>query len=163
MESKTEGVSHLMVGVPGSVRNWLQTEQNLGSILTNPAALSGVAGIMAQAAAQQAMAEITDYLATIDEKVDDVLRKQDDAVVSQMIGAGFSIDSAMIVREATGGVNEVTWSKVQATQDSIGHTQGYALLQLKTLAEKFERKTNVGGMAKTAQEAESEVAGGLPY
>lgn len=31
------------------------------------------------------------------------------------------------------------------------------MLQLKTLAEKFECKTNVGGIAKTAQEAESEV------
>jgi len=37
-------------------------------------------GIMAQVAMQQTMDEITDYLATIDEKLDDVLRAQDDAV-----------------------------------------------------------------------------------
>lgn len=157
MESKTPGVSHLMVGIPGKLKNWLQTEQGPGSILTNPAALSGIAGIMTQVAAQQTMAEITAYLAKIDEKVDDVLRKQDDAVVAHMIGSGFSIDSAMTVREATGGVNEVTWSKVQATSEAIGYTQGYALLQLKALAEKFERKTSVSGIAKTALEAESEV------
>jgi hypothetical protein len=157
MPSKTPGQSHLMVGIPGKVQNWLQTEQDLGSLLTNPAALSGVAGIMTQVAAQQTMAEITAYLAKIDEKVDDVLRKQDDAVVAHMIGAGFSVDSAMTVREATGGVNEVTWSKVQATSETIGYTQGYALLQLKALAEEFEGKTNVGGTAKTALKAESEV------
>lgn len=42
--------------------------------MTNPALLAGAAGIMAQVAMQQTMNEITDYLATIDEKVDDVLR-----------------------------------------------------------------------------------------
>src|SRR5205807_1439121 len=39
METKTPGVSHLMVGIPGKVQNWLQSDQTLGSILTNPAAL----------------------------------------------------------------------------------------------------------------------------
>lgn len=38
-----------------------------GPVVTNPAMLAGVAGIMAQIAMQQTMAEITDYLATIDE------------------------------------------------------------------------------------------------
>ena len=55
MDSKIPGVSHAMVGIPGKVQNWLQTEQGIGSILGNPAALSGVAGIMAQVAGQQAM------------------------------------------------------------------------------------------------------------
>lgn len=41
---------------------------------------SGAAGIMAQVAMQQTMDEIIDYLATIDEKLDDVLRAQEDAV-----------------------------------------------------------------------------------
>jgi len=68
METKTPGVSHVMVGVPGKVQNWLQTEQGLGSLAGNPAVLSGVAGVMAQAAGQQAVAEIADYLAKIDEK-----------------------------------------------------------------------------------------------
>ena len=51
-------------------------------MLTNPAVLAGAAGIMAQFAMQQTMDEITDYLATIDEKLDDVLRAQKDAVLS---------------------------------------------------------------------------------
>ena len=46
----------------------------VGSMLTNPAMLAGAAGIMAQLAMQQTMQEITDYLAVIDEKVDDILR-----------------------------------------------------------------------------------------
>jgi hypothetical protein len=157
MESKTPGERHLMVGIPGSVKSWLQAETGPASLLTNPAALSGVAGLMSQIAKQQATAEITAHLATIDVKVDDVLRKADDGVVAHMIGAGFVIEEAMTVREATGHVNEVTWGKVEGTSETIGYTQGYALLQLKALAEKFEGQTKVGGLAKTAEQAETEV------
>ncbi len=146
METKTPGVS----------QKWLQIDQSPGSLLSNPAVLSGVSGLMQQVATQQSMAEITAYLARIDEKVDDVLRKQDDAVVARMIGAGFVIEEAMAVREAVGVVNEVTWGKVEGTAETIGHTQGYALLQLKALAEKIEGKAKVRDIAKAVEQAESE-------
>ena len=156
METKTPGISHAMVGKPGSIQKWLQIEQGPGSLLTNPAMLSGAAGIMAQVAMQQAMADITNYLATIDEKVDDVLRKQDDAVVAQMVGTGHAIERAMTIREETGGVNETLWSTVDQAHKTIGATQAYALDQLDVIAEKLE-STKLGGLAKTARQAESEV------
>jgi hypothetical protein len=116
---------------------------------------------MAQVAMQQTMDEITDYLATIDEKLDDVLRAQDDAVWADMIGAGLDIDEAMTIREHAGRVNEVTWSKVQTTSGTITRTQAYALRQLEALAEKMERKTKIGDLAEMAKEAESKVQGWL--
>ena len=157
METKTPGVSHVMVGTPGDIRNWLQAERGLGSVLTNPAALSGLAGIMAQLASQQTAADITAYLARIDAKVDDVLRKQDDDVVAQMIGAGFVIEEAMTVRETSGNVNEVTWGKVEGTSETIGATQAYALRQLEAIAKKFEEATRVRSLAETAGHAEADV------
>jgi hypothetical protein len=156
MPSKTPGQSHLMVGVPGRVQNWLQTEQDLGPLLTNPAALSGLGGIMAQAAMRQTMAEITDYLAKIDQKVDDLLRKVDDTVVAQMVGAGHAIERALTIRDETGGVNETLWSTVDQAHQTIGATQTYALNQLDAIAEKLE-STKVGRLAKTAEQAEHEV------
>ena len=126
-----------------------------GSMLTNPAVLAGAAGLMAQVAMQQTMDEITDYLAAIDAKVDDVLRAQRDAVVADMIGVDFVIEEAMTIREEVGLVPEVTWSKVQATSATIARTQAYALLQLDALAEKFERKPAVPDLAKTSKEAEA--------
>ena len=156
METKTPGVSHAMVGKPGSIQKWLQVEQGPGSLLTNPGILSGVAGIMAQVAMQQSMADITSYLATIDEKVDDVLRKQDDAVVAQMIGTGHAIERAMTIREETGEVNETLWSTVDQAHTTIRTTQTYALDQLDAIAKKLE-STKVGGLAKTAKQTESEV------
>ncbi|MCC6270059.1 MAG: hypothetical protein IT190_02150 [Microbacteriaceae bacterium] len=128
-----------------------------GSFLANPAILAGAAGLMAQVAMKQSMDEITDYLATIDEKIDDVLRAQKDAVVADMVGAGFALDEAMTLRDGVGRVSEVTWSKVQTTSMTVARTQAYALRQLDALAEKLESKANMGDLAKTAKMAESKV------
>lgn len=155
MESKTPGVSHAMVGKPGSIKSWLQIEKGAGPFLTNPALLAGAAGIMAQVAMQQSMAEITDYLATIDEKVDDVLRAQKDTALARMIGVGLVIEETMTIREKRGRVDEIMWSKVQTAPTTIAETQAYALRQLDALAEKMERKTDIGDLATTAKEAES--------
>jgi hypothetical protein len=54
-----------------------------------------------------------------------------------------------------GGVNEVTWSKVQDTSGTIADTQAYAPLQLDALSEKLEGKTKVGDLAKAAKAAEA--------
>lgn len=128
-----------------------------GTALTNPALLAGAAGIMAQVAMQQTMSEITNYLATIDEKFDDVLRAQKDAVLARMIGVGLVIDEAMTLREKRGRVDEITWSKVQTAPATVAETQAYALRQLDALAEKLERKTSVGDLADAAKESESKV------
>ncbi|HET9895689.1 MAG TPA: hypothetical protein VFQ44_12240 [Streptosporangiaceae bacterium] len=159
--SKTGLRTGVLKGKGGQVKGFVQFEKGSGSLLTNPALLAGAAGIMAQIAMQQTMDEIIDYLAGIDEKLDDVLRAQEDAVWADMIGAGFDIDEAMTIREHAGRVSEVTWSKVQATSATIARTQAYALRQLDALAEKLERKTKIGDLAKLAEEAESKVQGWL--
>lgn len=157
MESKTPGVSHAMVGQRGDIKAWLQIAKGPGSFLANPANLAGAAGIMAQLAMQQAMDEITDYLAAIDEKVDDVLRAQKDTALSRMIGVGLVIDEAMTVRESRGRVDEITWSKVQHAPSTIAETQAYALRQLDALAAKIEGRAKIGDLAESTQEAQAQV------
>ena len=157
METKTPGVSHAMVGQPGDIKQWIQIVKSPGSMVTNPAMLAGAAGIMAQIAMQQQMDEITDYLATIDEKLDDVLRAQTNQVLARLDGVDLAIREAMSVREAVGRVSEVTWSKVQNSAQTIHETQGYALRQLGDLADKIEEKNKIGDLAETAKEAEAEV------
>src|SRR4051812_561942 len=160
MESKTPGLLHLMVGVPGNIGNWLQTEKGVegaGSLLANPAALSGVAGLMAQVARQQTMAEITDYLARIHAKVDDVLGKVDDTVLKDMRGARFQIRRAHTMRDLEGRVTSDSWSEVQNASGKLADVQSYALLQLEAIAEKLESEKRVGGLATASEEARSEV------
>ncbi|MCC5781829.1 hypothetical protein CRM73_02505 [Kocuria sp. CCUG 69068] len=154
MKGSQPGISRAVLTENGKVKGLLELARP-GSVLTNPAVLAGAAGLMAQLAMQQTMDEISDYLATIDEKVDDVLRAQKDAVLADMIGLDFVIEEAMLIREQVGRVSEVTWSKVQATSVTIARTQAYALRQLDALAEKMERKTKLGDLAKTSKDAEA--------
>ncbi len=113
-ESKSGLKTGVVKGSKGQVKTFVQFAKGPGTVLTNPAVLAGAAGVMAQVAMRHTMDEITEYLATIDEKVDDVLRAQKDAVLARMIGLGLVIEESLTIREHGGRVNEVTWSKVQA-------------------------------------------------
>jgi hypothetical protein len=157
MPTNMRGVSHGMVGRPGKIERWIQIEKGPGSMVTNPAMLAGAAGVMAQIAMQQQMDAIMDYLATIDRKLDDVLRAQTNQVLARLDGVDLAIREAMSVREAVGRVSEVTWSKVQNSAQTIHETQGYALRQLGDLANKLEEKGKIGDLADTAKAAEAEV------
>lgn len=157
MPTKSQGVSHAMIGKPGDIKSWLQLQDGVGALATNPAMLAGAAGVMSQLAMEQTMAEITDYLARIDEKLDDVLRTQTNQVLAQMDGVDLAIKEATSVRDSVGRVSEVTWSKVQSSSTTIHETQGFALRQLSDLAEKLERKSKVDELVKVARDAEEEV------
>ncbi len=160
MESKTPGISHAMVGRPGDIKSWIQIAGKPGSLTAmalNPAALASVATFMAQRQMQESIDELKEYLAQIDEKVDDILRAQKDAVVADMIGVDLVIEEAMTVRDQVGRVSDVTWLKVQSTAATIARTQAYALRQLDALAEKLERKTDMGELVKATKETEAKV------
>lgn len=155
--NSSTGNLHATLRAPnGQFAKNLQFLKTPGSMLTNPAMLAGVAGIMAQVAMQQTMDEITDYLAIIDEKVDDVLRAQKDAVLADMIGVDMMLEEAMTIRKGVGGVSEVTWSKVQGSSMTIARTQAYSLRQIDALAEKLESKS-VSDLADASKKADRQV------
>ncbi|MGF9660536.1 hypothetical protein AAIH25_01550 [Arthrobacter crystallopoietes] len=156
MKSSTTGLNLGVVQAHGGqIKGIVQFAPKL--LTANPAALAAAAAFMQQAAMQQTLDEITDYLAIIDEKVDDILRAQKDAALADMIGVDFVIEEAMTVRDQVGRVSEVTWSKVQATSATLARTQGYALRQLDALAEKVDRKAKIGDLAKASKEVETKV------
>ncbi len=155
--SDTPGVSHAMLGQRGSIKSWLQIDTGSVAALNNPAMLAGAAGIMAQMAMQQQMAEIVDYLALIDQKVDSVLRAQTNQALARLDGVDLAVREAMSVRDAVGRVSEVTWSKVQNSAQTIHETQGYALRQLSDLADKIETSHRMGDLAEVTNQAESDV------
>lgn len=148
--------SGVLKGKKGQIKGFVEFTRGPGSLLTNPKMLAGAAGIMAQLAMQQAMDEITDYLAAIDAKIDDVLRSQKDAALANMIGVDLVIEEAMTIREEVGRVSEVAWSKVQSTAVPIAATQGYALRQLDALAHAMEQTSKIGDLAKASKDARSQ-------
>lgn len=157
-ENSKSGLSTGVIkGKKGQVRGFVEFAKKPGAIASNPALLAGAAGIMAQVAMQQAMDDVTDYLEAIDKKLDDVLRAQKDAALAKMIGVHLVIEEAMTLRDHGGRVNDVTWSKVQATPETIAETQAYALRRLDALAEKLEGQRKVGDLAKAAKEIDAEV------
>lgn len=144
-------------GANGQFAKNLQFVAKPGAMLTNPAILAGVGGMMAQYAMQKQMEEITEYLAKIDAKVDDILRAQKDAVLADMIGVEMMLDEAMVIRDQVGRVSEVTWAKVQGSAGTIARTQAYAVRQLEGLTEKLESETRMGDLADLSRQAESTV------
>lgn len=144
-------------GTNGQFTKNLQFVAKPGAMLTNPAMLAGIGGLMAQYAMQKQMEEITDYLAKIEAKVDEVLRSQKDAVLADMIGVEMMLDEAMVVRVEVGRVSEVTWSKIQGSAAMVARTQAYALRQLQGLAEKIEREARIGELADLSTSTQTEV------
>jgi hypothetical protein len=153
-ESKSGLKTGVVKGSKGQVKTFVQFAKGPGTALTNPAVLAGAAVVMAQVAMRQTMDDITDYLALIDEKIDDVLRAQKDTVLARMIGVGLVVDETLTIRDHGGRVNEVTWSKVQTAPATIAETQAYALRQLDALADKLESTRKLSDLAEAAEQAE---------
>lgn len=157
MATKTPGVSHAMIGKPGEVKQWLRIAQAPTKLLGGPLALSAVSTMMQQQAMQQQMDQIVEYLQEINEKVDDILRAQKDAVLADMIGVDLVIEEALTVRDQVGRVSEITWSKIQSGSLVLARTQAYAIRQLEAIVETLEKKADLGKVAKATKEAEPRV------
>lgn len=157
MASENPGISHVMIGQPGNIGRWVQTAQKSTALFGGPFALTALSTMMQQQAMQQQMDEIAQYLEVINEKVDDILRGQKDAVFADMIGVDLIVEDALTVRNEVGRVSDVTWSKVQATSQTIARTQAYVLRELDGIAEKLQKKRDVGAIARATREAEPKV------
>lgn len=149
----------LMMGIARSTTgqtNHILQFLSVGSIL-NPTTIASIGTMMNQMALQKSIDELADYLAEIDEKVEDVLRNQQDAVLADMIGVDFVIDDAVTGRASSGRVDEATWSKIQGTSATLARTQAYALRQLDGLANKLEKKMKLGELADATGAIEPQV------
>lgn len=156
MKTKTEGVSHAMLGDPGKIGKWLQVEDGPASLLTNPAVLSGVGGLMSQLAHQTEAQELKALLLRIDAKLDTVRRGQRNAVLAKVGRAAEAIEEALTIHEY-GGDPKTLWSKVDGELGTILEVQRSALLDLRDLAEKVQDVNRPGQLKKTMRELEQEV------
>lgn len=157
IETKTKGVSYAMFGQPGEVGGWVQVERTAGALLTNPAMLAGAAGLMAQYARKAEAQELKELLLRIDGKLDDVRRRQRDAVLARLDRAIEAVDEAMAIREH-GGDTATAWEKVVVESGTIAQTRADALRAVEALADKVDGFSNVGKLAKAIAEVEKETA-----
>ena len=123
----------------------------------NPAMLTGISGVMAQMALEQAVSEITDYLKEIDAKLDDLLRDQKDQTVSKLAGISHMIDETMLIYQQVGSISETTWSKVSGSPQDIATIQAYAIAKIKGLTEKVEREQDPKQVRPLTQQIRQEI------
>lgn len=147
------GITYAMIeklGKPGKTGEWLQVDKGFGSLLTNPAMLSGVGGIITQVALQQSLAEITTYLQTIDHKLDEVIRKVDEAQESKLWGLLATLRETKIryeleeivdshfmnnlidFRNTVKEVESYGWEQINAIRGDLGKIQGLKPMMLAT-------------------------------
>ncbi|MBK7611204.1 MAG: hypothetical protein IPJ15_08040 [Actinomycetales bacterium] len=158
MKTNTKGISHAMLGQTGKKSlKWLQVEDGPKSLLTNPAVLSGVSGLLSQLAQQSEAQELKALLVGIDGKLDDVRRRQRDAVLATMRSSAAAIEEAMTIH-GHGGDPQTLWDKVSASSEAILNVQEDALLALEALADKVEEESKPGGLKRATQGIEGEVA-----
>lgn len=98
MQTKTRGVSHAMVAEPGSVCAWSRPNRAACLSSRTRPCYPGMGGITTQAAGRQTMAEITEYLVKIGEKLDDVRRAQKREVMARLDGVDLATREAVSVR-----------------------------------------------------------------
>lgn len=157
-KTKTKGISYAMLGEPGKKSlKWLQVEDGPASLLTNPAVLAGVGGLMCQFAQQAEAKELKALLVRMDEKLDDIRRTQRDALLAKLNGAAAALEEAMTIHRH-GGDPETVWAKVSGESSTILEAQNVALLALGALVEKVAGKSRVGELKKATQAIEREVS-----
>ncbi|MBU4557029.1 MAG: hypothetical protein KJ747_09175 [Actinobacteria bacterium] len=156
-KTKTPGISHAMIGDPGSIKKWIQIENGAGSLSTNPVLLSGIGGLMMQLAKQAEADELKALLLRMDEKLDDARRDERDKKLAKMDRATLAIKEAMTIREH-GGNGETAWGKVEAESGTLFEVQALALRSLRALADKVEGKKKVGELAKATRGIEWQVS-----
>ena len=155
--TETPGISYAMLGERGwgGIREWVQVENGPGALLTNPAVLEGIGGLMTQFARQAEAAEFKALLLKMDEKLDDVRREQKNQVLAKLRGARRAIEEAMDIREH-GGHGETAWGKIETESGTILEVQESALGSLGALADKLEHKNKVGKLAEATREIEGD-------
>lgn len=157
MKSKVEGISHAVLGDPGRVDGWLQVEDSVGALLTNPAVLTGLGGVLARAARESEAQELRALLVRIDGKLDDLLRLQRDEVLAGLSSAASAIDEARVIREC-GGDPRTLWDKVNGTLTTIDNIQDRALLALGAAADKAAQSVKMREVKSASADLEQEVA-----
>lgn len=142
----TNPASGVIRGDGGQILKHLKFEN---AALLTPAAPAALAAIATQAALEAALDEIGEYLATIDAKLDQLLKLRKVEVLGQLGGVTLAIDEAHILYTQIGSVSGVTWSKVQANSLALQTVQAEAVAQLDSLADSVKKQ--VGNTDRSAQ------------
>lgn len=147
---KANGVKNIGAGVlrgkdlaggqGGQIAKHLRFET---AALATPAGPAVLAALMTQAAMEKALDEIKEYLATVDAKLDQLLKQRKLETLGQLGGVTLAIEEAASISTHTGTMSGVTWSKVQANSLALQTMQAEAVAQLCAVADLVKEQSKV--------------------
>lgn len=163
VDTDVPGIKHVMLGARGDIKKWAQMEVGIGSKLLNPAVLSGIGGMMTQLALQQSMAEITTYLQTIDHKLDEVIRKVDEAKKSDLSGLMKTLREARIRYEIEGAVDSHFMNQITKFHTMVSAVEDYAWCQINAIRGDLGKIRGLKPMMLATEEAQREISQWLGF
>jgi len=140
--TKSDGISHAMIGKAGKIESWIQVIDK-PSILMNPSVLAGIGTILAQQSIEKSLDEIKQYLEKIEEKLDTISRAQANSQLARLDGVKDSLRLAMAMRESTGKISDVTWSRLQTAPTTIFEVENFALRQIRDMVLSIDDQEDV--------------------
>lgn len=160
------GITYAMIeklGKPGKTGKWMQVDKGFGSLLTNPAMLSGIGGVITQAALQQSLAEITAYLQTIGHKLDEVIRKVDEAKKSDLLGLLKTLREATVRYDIEGTVDPRFMNEILPFQNTVNAVESYAWDQVDAICKGLGKVRGLKPMMIATEEAQREISQWLGF
>lgn len=122
---------------PGKPGKWLKVDNNRASLVANPALISGIGGMIAQAGVEHALSEISNYLERIDVKLDEVSGKIDDSNISLLVGVHAAIQKEIRRRDSGIEVDQMMWSKISSYGSTLSASQDNALRQIDSISNRL--------------------------
>lgn len=137
-ETDVPGVAHAMAGTRGDIKKWLQFDMTPQARLGNPALLSGIAGALSQGARQDEAARLRALLATLDAKLDQVLRGQREEILGDLAGVERHLSASRVALDIQGEVDSQEWDKLASVPLEIRKVQSKAVLKLGSIADELD-------------------------
>lgn len=156
-DTEVPGVAYAMAGRPGDIKQWLKISKSPGAKMSSPTVLSGIAGSLGQAATQLEADQMRALIESLDEKIDQVLRGQRDAIVGPLNGVQRHIRSAQTSRRVQGEVDSQEWDKIAGTPQRIRELQSTAVEKLRGVAGDMEQYKRVGDLNARMPELQDQI------
>lgn len=129
--------------------------------VAGPQASVAIALILAQVAIQEAVAQIINYLTGMGEKIEKVLKDQQDQAVANIFKIRQAVTEVSMIRDETGTINEVAWSKVATLSVESMGLQKYPLQKIEALMNDVHSAKSAKQLQKATDAAMNELGAWL--
>ncbi|PPG53104.1 hypothetical protein C5C41_07695 [Rathayibacter sp. AY1E9] len=157
IDSDVPGVSYAVAGNRGDIKQWLKLDTSAGAKFTNPSLLSGLASGLTQAASQAEAERLHAMLASLNEKLDQLLRDNRDDLLGDIGGIEEHLRDARTMLTAQGEIDSQTWDTLAAVPLQLKQIRKKAVLKLEGVADNMVTRKKIGDLRAWLPKAEREV------